>query len=532
MNLTAIIVSFYRTEYLKKCAESMRRQYPQIKIMIGNNGPESAEKEQIAKDCGAEYYQLPFDCGICVGRNRLIDKVQTKYALIGDDDFFYSGGARVENMLRICQTEEFDLIGGRICEGGQVRSYQGFIEEKQNHFVYKKLDLNQESGVWTDFGLVYPCDITFNYFVAKTETLKAVRWDEQIKVAYEHSSFFIDFKRAGYKTAFFPAAIVEHKPPIEIRDKEEYREYKKFRSRKSDKERFFKKYKLQYVIDMAGNIDFFDGLNLNKITFCITHFERKESLRALLFSIAKYYPFAQILIGDQGSSFLAEEYRQLWDELATAGLKNKPKAINLPFDCGLSFARNRLVELAKGEYILILEDDFEFTEETKIETLLSILERNPDIKIVGGDVRENNIPVRFNFFWNKKNGALEQVADGDNWREDREVKWKKTGSTMNFFLSYKKFLLDNKWDEKLKINSEHTDFFYRLDGVAVAFTPDCVIKHNKELDRGKLDEYRQYRDRKDFFKILFKKHKINKLKYLSGYTIAEKNGKIITGKNL
>ncbi len=513
-DLTALVVTMMRDEYLFKCISSLREVYPDINIVVGDNGYPSKEKKIFCEEHGAKYFELPFDCGICVGRNMLVDRIKTIYTMVGDDDFFYTPGAKVNKMLEFMRERpEFDLIGGRIEEGGSVRNYQGFIDFYPGHFIYRSLELDKFKTA--DCGLQYKaCELTFNFFVAKTEMLKAVRWDEQIKVAYEHSTFFIDAKKAGKKVAFTPDAIVVHKPPITKAITKEYHDY---RNRKSDKERFFSKYNLAYVVDMRGRRDSFGREFLKQVDFLITTFKRRECLERLLFSIAKYYPEANIYVGDQGKIFDAAYYKNLWQRLFEAGLFQKPVAYNLPFDSGLSYGRNFLVKQSPNIFKLILEDDFIFTEKTQIDKMIKLIEISPEIGAVGGLVRQDGIDIHFEHRLVREGQILRHKGDGDDWQEVTGIRFKETGCVMNFTLFRKEVLADVKWDEAIKIQGEHTDFYLRLKETPwrVLYTEDVLVEHEHVQD----SEYREFRRRDDFLKLFFKKHKLTWMIYLNGYAL-------------
>lgn len=241
---TAIIKTFWRDEYLFRCVESLRQIYPDIKIIVGDDGFESGYKLDFLKKMNAEYVRLPFDCGITYARNRLIEKTKTKYVLIGDDDFKYIENAGLEKMKIIL--EKFDIAGGRVNTFGELGNYQGFILKEGNKFVYKELDLEK---LKTYKGIKYgKCDVIYNFFLAKRKIFEKIKWDENIKVAYEHSDFFLDAKKKKIKVAFLPDPIVIHKDS-KIKN---MKGYDNFRFRKSDKNYFYKKYKIDAMIDFRG----------------------------------------------------------------------------------------------------------------------------------------------------------------------------------------------------------------------------------------------------------------------------------------
>ena len=74
-----------------------------------------------------------------------------------------------------------------------------------------------KESIWDrDSGLfVWRCDICRNFFLAKTETLLRVKWDEDLKLC-EHEDFFWRYKQAGYKvywTGDISGKYIDFKPP-------------------------------------------------------------------------------------------------------------------------------------------------------------------------------------------------------------------------------------------------------------------------------------------------------------------------------
>ena len=92
---------------------------------------------------------------------------------------------------------------------------------------------------------------------------------------------------------------------------------------------------------------------LERVTFGITSFERPQLLERLVGSIKERYPKARILVADNGRR--------------KASLPGDVRVLNLEFDSGLSAARNALLDNMETEFLLLLEEDFLFTDETRIE---------------------------------------------------------------------------------------------------------------------------------------------------------------------
>ena len=246
-NVTAIIKTFLRDEYLYRCISSLKASYPDIKVFVADDGRFSEEKDQKLKELGVDLYlKLPFNSGITYGRNRLCDELKTDYFLLGDDDFIYDGRANLEKMLTLMDIA--DVVGGAITANGQIQHYEGFFTRSDDDgLIYKVLDLNVHEYYKQ---IPYkPCELTFNFLMAKKSVIDRARWDEFYKITYEHSDFFLTMKEAGIRVIYTPACVVQHKSP-DIQNTEEYNKYRYDISVTRDY--FLKKRGFKYLIDMTG----------------------------------------------------------------------------------------------------------------------------------------------------------------------------------------------------------------------------------------------------------------------------------------
>jgi len=256
-NLTAVLITFLRPEYTRKCVKSLYKQYKGINIIVGENGNYDEDMHIFLNAHNARYIMLPFDSGVCYGRNRLVEEVETDYILVGDDDFFYTKNAGVDKMFNFIQRhDEFSVICGRIFEKGNIRNYQGHMTFEDKGIRYTKFD--NENGPYEidkKTGLRYAkVDIAFNYFVARKKDIEDQKWDEKIKVAYEHSDWFIQLRHNNTPVCFAPDCVVVHKPEgVKV----DIKAYNPYRMRKSDRLYFFQKHGLDYFIDMQGRTDRF-----------------------------------------------------------------------------------------------------------------------------------------------------------------------------------------------------------------------------------------------------------------------------------
>jgi len=234
--------------------------------------------------------------------------------------------------------------------------------------------------------------------------------------------------------------------------------------------------------ETAGNYPGEEGCEMSELpTFGIVTFMRPEKLRTLVSSIRGRYHYPDILIADNGRKLPARHV----DMRYLPPVQSCDIRI-LPFDCGLSASRNFIVSQTSGD-LLILDDDYEFTHETRIESMQEILREQPDVGIVCGDAgftrpqqfNRGELVPSSNMIHATVNGVEYQICDlADN------------------FMLVRRELFDDgiRWNPELK-TGEHRDFFekvHRHGKWKVAFCPSVRIKHNRGGDS---HEYGTYRSR-------------------------------------
>ncbi len=188
-----------------------------------------------------------------------------------------------------------------------------------------------------------------------------------------------------------------------------------------------------------------------------------------------------------------------------ARLPKQVKLIDLPFDVGLSQARNALADQLETKYLLILEDDFLFTDETEIERLVEVLEWDEEVGVVAGALRSRNGRVsaysldieifRDTFYVRESEHRLRVTSSGTAYRIC-DVIW-------NFALFRAEMLKEHRWDDGLKVG-EHAPFFHQVKMAArwrVACCPSVVLYHVPDNRTGEYQRYRQ-RARKHFREYL------------------------------
>lgn len=205
--VTAVIKTFLRDDACLACVDSLRQSYPEMPIIVADDGYVSDRKERALADAGiSNYIRMPFNVGLSRGRNALVNSVGTDYALVGDDDFQYSKFSGIEKLLALMDVA--DVACGSAVRDDVVHRYEYLIERRasQLRFVKMKDEYEAHEGIrYASTGL------GLNFFVGRTHLLRAVRWDENIRIRWEHEDFFLRVRAADARVVFCPDAKVLHR---------------------------------------------------------------------------------------------------------------------------------------------------------------------------------------------------------------------------------------------------------------------------------------------------------------------------------
>lgn len=165
-------------------------------------------------------------------------------------------------------------------------------------------------------------------------------------------------------------------------------------------------------------------------------------------------------------------------------------------DIGLSAGRNLGFELAKTPYIFYTDDDSDLSEITKdnFEKAFNFIKDNENCNIVGDG----------NCILELKDSIL------TTFHEQPEEDFYITDMIWNTYFAKREFLLENPYDERLKIGGEHIEFFFRLkkEGKIVHGTT-CLNGWKNDNTTNDI-RYRSFRAR-SFINLVLEKHNLTKI---------------------
>jgi len=101
------------------------------------------------------------------------------------------------------ENRDLDILGGLVYNRGRKPIRSSFTIRFKDGVLEK---FRKPSGERDGISFY---DMVANFFIAKTEIAKKVRWREELKLA-EHTAFFLDCQKAGLKVGYCEAVKINH----------------------------------------------------------------------------------------------------------------------------------------------------------------------------------------------------------------------------------------------------------------------------------------------------------------------------------
>lgn len=175
-NVTFIFKSFNRQRMARRLYDSIRAYYPGAAIVIADD---SAAPLEIP---GAHIIHLPFNSGLSKGLIAALAEVKTEYVMRLDDDELLTPRSNIHGQLAFLQAHpEVDLC-----------AVQASKKPEKSATLYNSIRMNKEllipAGTVIDGHVVaYKAP---NCFLARTEKLREVGYDPNIRMIDHHEFFY------------------------------------------------------------------------------------------------------------------------------------------------------------------------------------------------------------------------------------------------------------------------------------------------------------------------------------------------------
>jgi len=214
---------------------------------------------------------------------------------------------------------------------------------------------------------------------------------------------------------------------------------------------------------------------------------RPEGLGKLLESIRRYYPELPVIVVDDSP----EPYPEVSARFPFVHHQT------FPFDVGIGHCLNWVLDTVDADYVVLLEDDFQFCEKTDIPRLVVPVKTGLYDIMGGGCMNMNNgaqlqrFVGRFRFVPVNEDDMTVEI---DHFDVDQLQGITPCDVALNFFAARVDVLKDLGWDEELKV-ARHMDFFLRARaaGLTVGYHPKVLIEHHTYQDSWQYAELRSQR---------------------------------------
>jgi GT2 family glycosyltransferase len=249
------IKTFMRTPLLYKTLAAIEQNVKlPYRLYIADDGPVDDEKRwryQRLKNNGHVVIELPFNSGISVGRNAIVRAATEPFVLIQDDDIAPADAECIPRMMAVLDAAPgigvvSGLIKGEAGEYFASESYaKGLTLDLAPPLLIRTPATRHVERVGENGPLYVLADQVPNFFVARREALAAVKWDDQIRVEYEHMDWFLGLKQTPWKAAVCLDAHAVHYNRVAERD------YFTFRNSQSPAH-FLGKWKIAKIVSQLG----------------------------------------------------------------------------------------------------------------------------------------------------------------------------------------------------------------------------------------------------------------------------------------
>jgi len=219
-DVSILIKTLERPQQLINQLHSIQKYKFQGPIIIADDSklPYKSEILALFPQLNITYINLPFDTGTAEGRNVMLEHTTTEFFVLCDDDFIFEPRTRIPVMRKLLVENNLDLLGG-VFRQYNLKSRKDRLKfniskwflklniliPATNIFEYHaSFDVNGHICNMKKVSYKDPftlCDMTHNFFIARTEKVKSFGGWNPILKGGEHQNFFIRAKNKGLKVA-------------------------------------------------------------------------------------------------------------------------------------------------------------------------------------------------------------------------------------------------------------------------------------------------------------------------------------------
>lgn len=262
--LALAFTTLERPQVAQRLIASIRKYRPEIKIYVVDQSRRHEAMAEFYRVSGVTVIPMPFDCGVTVSRNRLVEAITEEFFVLCDDDFILDANTDFTDAVRILEAEpQIGVVGGRLFDfygvDEVVRSWELFLQYDKTNKILFSIPIYHVAPKARELGPIryFLCDAVLNFAVFRRAIFAAgARWDERFKSNGEHEDFYLNLKvNTRFKVAYLPTLVAYHHHP------EAYARYRsQLRLRNEGWRRFFDKWGLEQHLEYGNGVRTIDDL--------------------------------------------------------------------------------------------------------------------------------------------------------------------------------------------------------------------------------------------------------------------------------
>lgn len=262
--LALAFATLERPQVVQRLIASIRKHRPEIKIYVADQSRRLEVTAEFYRVSGVTVIPMPFDCGVTVSRNRLVEAITEEVFVLCDDDFILDENTDFTDAVRILEADpEIGVVGGRLFDfygvNEQVRNWELFLQYDKANKILFGIPIYNVAPKARELGPIryFLCDAVLNFAVFRRAIFRAgARWDERFKSNGEHEDFYLNLKlNTPFKVAYLPTLVAYHHHP------EVYARYRsQLRLRNEGWRRFFDKWGLEQYLEYGHAVRTIDDI--------------------------------------------------------------------------------------------------------------------------------------------------------------------------------------------------------------------------------------------------------------------------------
>lgn len=228
-DITLCFATSRRPHCAQRLILSARQRYPKLKIIVADQSDDDYQQSQFYRANNVEVVFVPADSGVSKARNAAVDRAETEYVLIADDDFILCDETELDIPVGILSADRsVDIIGGLLYDIYGMYDPEKLFERRWERYLMVDRSRKALIGLPIDyfapesreFGRhpYFICDAVMNWAVMRRSVFaRGACWDERYICNGEHEDFYLNIKlNTDIKVAYCPDFIAHHHHPKDL----------------------------------------------------------------------------------------------------------------------------------------------------------------------------------------------------------------------------------------------------------------------------------------------------------------------------